>query len=221
MDILIVNAHRLELEPFKSKFDEISSFNIGHGKAYLLNGLSHRIFAVRTGIGLENAGSSLEMALKYFQESEMNFAPEFVMNFGLGGAIHPERRIGDLVIGLSVVSEEQPKTPVSLHKELVESLEIQLSNSGLEFIKGIIYSSNKAISDERTRHSIYERTGAQVVDMECHSIANICDQFNLKFSALKYISDNADEFVMKDFLASFNEGTERLGNVVYDFISSL
>ena len=219
MNILVVGAHKLELEFFKQQYDKISSINFGNGKIERLQDGAVPVYLLQTGIGLEKAEQSLRLSLEYLKNNTQKSIPDYVLNFGLCGAIHPEREIGDLIIGTDAISENQVNTIFHFDSSLVADLSANLHSQSVNFVTGRIYSSNKAIADEKTRSKIYEDLDAQVVDMESAAIAQVCQQFEIPCAALKYVSDNADQFVMKDFLAHFEEASALLGNLMHKFIT--
>lgn len=218
MSIFVVGAHKLELESFKQHYDKISSMNFGNGKIERLEGSLGSLYLLETGIGLEKAENRLRSALEFFQEKAHQASPNFILNFGLCGAIHPEREIGDLVIGTEAISENQVHTIFHFDPNLITDLSAYLKSEAVEFTAGRIFSSNKAISDEKTRGKIYDDMNAQVVDMESAALAQVCQQFEIPCATVKYVSDNADQFVMKDFLAHFEEASALLGDLMYHFI---
>jgi adenosylhomocysteine nucleosidase len=221
MNILVVGAHKLELESFRQHYEKISSINFGDGKVEHLQGGSVPVYLLQTGIGLEKAENSLRASLEYLKNTSQTIIPDLVLNFGLSGAIHPEREIGDLVIGTESISENQVNTIFRFDSKIVSHLSSLLKSKAVQFTPGRIFSSNKAISDEQTRTKIYQEMDAQVVDMEAAAIAQVCQQFEIPCGTLKYVSDNADQFVIKDFLAHYEEASALLGNLMHNFIQTL
>ncbi|MBD3274010.1 MAG: hypothetical protein GF372_01795 [Candidatus Marinimicrobia bacterium] len=221
MNILVVGAHKLELESFRQHYDKISGINFGEGKVEYLQDGSVPVYLLQTGVGLEKAEHRLRACLEYLRNTSQKIIPDLLLNFGLSGAIHPERKIGDLVIGTESISENQVNTIFRFDSKIVSDLSSLLKSEAVHFSEGRIFSSNKAISDEQTRAKIYHKLDAQVVDMEAAAIAQVCQQFEIPCGTLKYVSDNADQFVMKDFLAHYEEASALLGNLMHNFIKHL
>jgi len=215
MNILCVVAHQLELDPFREKFTEAEQFNTGQGSLYRVTNVDYTVNLMRTGIGLERAGESLHRTLQ-FLVGEESALPDLVINFGTCGAIHPDRTVGDLVIGTSVLAEDQPQ--IQLDTTWIKRFREYLQSENNPEIEGIIYSTEKAVADERTRHRIYQETNAQIVEMECYRLAEIASENDIPLLAVKCISDNADEFLMKDFLVNVNEAMSKLSDILSGFI---
>lgn len=218
MNILCAVAHQMELDPFKAKYSDVEQFNTGHGNLYRLNGHAGNLNLIRTGIGLETTRKSLEHALQFLSK-DVNGYPDVILNFGTCGAIHPERGVGDVVIGTEVLMEDQPSIP--LNSQWINRFREYLTLREKESVEGIIYTTEKAVADERTRDRIYRETQAQIVEMECYSVALVAEEHDIPLLAVKCISDNADEFLMKDFLANVNETMTELSDIIAGFIDSI
>ena len=217
MNILCAVAHQLELDPFKAKYSGVEQFNTGFGNLYQLARDGKDLNLIRTGIGLDSADKTLEQALRFLATD--GITPDLILNFGTCGAIHPERRVGDLIVGTGVVMDEMPE--LRLDEKWRTRFQEYLKFQDKQAIPGIIYSTEKAVADDRTRHRISHETHAQIVEMECYSLAQIAKENNIPLLSVKYISDNADEFLMKDFLANVNEAMTELSDIIVGFIESL
>jgi len=217
MNIVIAVAHQLELEPFKARFDVEYSYTPGHGKVYLLESAHSAVHLLQTGIGMESARKSIDLTLENI--SEQGVRPDLLMNFGTCGAIHPERRVGDVVIGTKSVCEQMET--IALDSVWSGYYGEYLRSTDRNYYEGIIYSTDKAVADRDERHRIYRETGAQVVDMECYSLADAATHQKLPLISVKYVSDNADEFVMKDFMANVEDATSEMSELMHGFIEYL
>ena len=49
-----------------------------------------------------------------------------------------------------------------------------------------------------------------VVDMEAYAMAYVCEQLQVGFTSIKYVSDNSNEAISKDWGANLNEASEKL-----------
>lgn len=218
MNILIAIAHQMELEPFKAKFQVEESHNNGHGKIYQLYSNNGDVRLVQTGIGLESAKRSMNLSL---QELEGQLTPDVLINFGTCGAIHPDRKIGELVVGEQAVVDQEDSDPLRMDSKWTETLETYLKRHSYHYIKGTIFSTDRAIADKNLRRDLYRQTNAQVVDMECYALAEIAQEHQLPLVSVKYITDNADPFAMKDFMAHVEEATADLSEVMFGFVRQL
>ncbi|MCF7803850.1 MAG: 5'-methylthioadenosine/S-adenosylhomocysteine nucleosidase [Candidatus Marinimicrobia bacterium] len=217
MNIVIAVAHQLELDPFKAKFSVEESYNNGHGKVYLLETGHSAVRLVRTGIGMENARKSMGNTLK--QLSDDDIRPDLLINFGTSGAIHPDRTVEDLVVGTEAASNGGDT--IALDTIWSDHCIEYLVTLKRPYFRGPIYSTDKAVTDEQQRRTIYRETTAQVVDMECFSLAEVAGEYAIPFISMKYVSDNADEFAIKDFMANLEDATHDLSDLMYGFLEYL
>jgi adenosylhomocysteine nucleosidase len=49
-----------------------------------------------------------------------------------------------------------------------------------------------------------------VMDMEAYAMAFVCQQLNVKFTSIKYVSDNSDEHMVKHWKACLKEAASKL-----------
>jgi len=218
MNILIAIAHQLELDPFKAKFQVEETYNNGHGKVFQLVSNNGNVRLVQTGIGLESAKRSLGLTLKNMSDQER---PNLILNFGTGGAIHPSRRVGELIVGEKTISDESDGQSLDLDPDWTDRVKTYLEEISFHYISGLIYSTDNAVADTNLRREVYKQTGVEVVDMECYALADVAKTHGLPLISVKYITDNADSFVMKDFLAHVEEAASDLSEVMSGFIRYL
>lgn len=221
MYVCLAVAHQLELKPFLSRFPRFEILQTGHGKLYRLEAGRTEVHAIRTGIGLENARKSLLAVMESGRQSGVGQMPDVLLNFGTCGAIHPDRKVGDLVVGTRTTRDYHLNTLRKLDAGWEERFTEYLRQAGIGYATGTIYSTDRAVASRQVRREIYQRTNAQVVDMESSSLAEVAAQESVPFLSVKYVSDNADEFVMKDFLANIKDATVELSQIIYGFVESL
>ena len=221
MNVCIAVAHQLELAPFLSRFPRYETLQTGHGKLFRLEWDDLILHVIRTGIGLDNARNSLLAVMESGRQSGAGQVPDLLLNFGTCGAIHPERKVGDLVVGTRTTRDYHLNTLRKLDAGWGERFAGYLRKAKIRYVTGTIYSTDRAVASRQVRREIYQRTNAQVVDMESSSLAEVADTESLPFLSVKYVSDNADEFVMKDFLANIEDATAELSRIIYGFVESL
>lgn len=221
MNVCIAVAHQLELAPFLSRFPRYETLQTGHGKLFRLEWDDLILHVIRTGIGLDNARNSLLAVMESEKKSDGGHTPDLLLNFGTCGAIHPERKVGDLVVGTRTTRDYHLNTLRKLDAGWGERFAGYLRKAQIRYVTGAIYSTDRAVASRQVRREIYQRTNAQVVDMESSSLAEVADTESLPFLSVKYVSDNADEFVMKDFLANIEDATAELSLIIYGFVESL
>lgn len=221
MNLCLAVAHRLELNPFLFQFSQYDTLQTAKGKLFRLKTGDLNIHIVRTGIGMDNARKSLSGMLELRGNSKTGGTPDLLLNFGTCGAIDPARRIGDLVVGTRTTRDYHMNTLQTLDIPRGKQFASYLRGMDRSYTTGTIYSTDRAVASRYVRREIYQRTNAQVVDMESCSLAEVASKENIPFLSVKYVSDNADEFVMKDFLVNIEQAAIELGKIMYGFIQFL
>jgi len=165
---------------------------------------------------MDSAKASLEHAVSSQEKS-----PELILNFGTCGGIHPDRQIDDLVLGTQVICDKPECPPIDLVSEEQDNFRDYLTSQKTPFFEGSVFSTERAIANERDRYAIYSGTKAQVVDMEGYGLAEIAMKHELPLVMMKSVSDNADEFVMKDFLVNVQDAMTALSDHLFGFLNFL
>jgi adenosylhomocysteine nucleosidase len=139
--------------------------------------------AVLRGSGVEAiaiGGSS--PALEGFMASE-GASLAALISFGMAGALSPELRIGDWVIGEGVCGAVDADCEPKWREELARAM----PNARL----GICYADGHLIGDSTQKQSLHQKFGAIVADMESHLVAEVAGQLGVPFAILRCISDEA------------------------------
>jgi len=141
------------------------------------------------GIGERSARKASEMAVTYAR-------PEFLVNAGLAGGVSPKLKVGD----------------VGRAKEVVEiSSGTRYPTSGGDWV----LVTGATVSGPEAKQQLFERYGADVVDMEAAAVAQVAQEHGLKLIIIKSVSDVAQfllpplgrfveddgKFAMRRFLA--------------------
>lgn len=94
--------------------------------------------------------------------------------------------------------------------------------SSLGFHLGAVSSGNSldAPDVDLKRMDSYETVAK---DMEAASVAWICEQLNVPFTALKVITDlvDSEDSTAEQFVANFETATKRLGEALKDFVNAI
>jgi adenosylhomocysteine nucleosidase len=107
-----------------------------------------------------------------------------VISIGLGGALSPLLKVGDVVIGEKIVTGlEDWDCHAGWRNRLVSRLP--------SAHQGAVFGSDVIIHEARTKTGLHDTTGALVVDMESQVAARFAAKRNLPLAALRVISDDA------------------------------
>ncbi len=101
-----------------------------------------------------------------------------VISMGLCGALSPELKIGDVVVG------EGKTDPVWR-----AALAAQFPHAHL----GLVYAQDTMLATAADKARIHGETGAIAVDMESHIAARVAARHGLPFAVLRVVSDRADQ----------------------------
>ena len=114
---------------------------------------------------------------------------------GLGGALAPELRVGDVVVQGDVPAV----VPGLSHRVLV----------------GPIATTEEIVATPKRKAELFERTGALAVDMETQAAKFLADSLQIPFLAVRAISDTAAEGLSEYLLTLvYAEGNVRVGRAL-------
>ena len=106
-----------------------------------------------------------------------------IVSFGMGGALDPELRLGDWVIGTGVCGGAS----ALCNAEWASDLSRRLPQTRL----GSCYADGRLIGDSQEKQELFRKQGAIVVDMESHLVAKAAARLGIPFAILRCISDEA------------------------------
>lgn len=135
-----------------------------------------------------------------------NFDLDMVINLGAAGAINYLLNIGDVVIANNVVQHDFDITAfghskgyitgvgdkIYCDKNLVTEFENLIKNSEERIYNiktGIVASGDIFCTEVAMKDKINAKFNADVVDMECASVAQVCYLDNIPFASVRCISD--------------------------------
>jgi len=133
----------------------------------------------QTGVGIRKARKGASFIIQQFK-------PKLIISAGHGGALNPDLRVGDLVIGEWVLSLKNNE-----RRELATC--IPISESGIK--KGGILTENRFIHDPIEKRRLFDITGALCVDMETWGVAEAAMQSGTPVLSVRSVSDESAEIV--------------------------
>jgi len=122
------------------------------------------------------------------------FHPKYFIHCGSAGALNPERKIGEIVCGTEYIEHD-------IHTRNKEFIKIKASKTLIEriydvynnIVLGPIASGDLFVESEKDKKTIFEKTHAEVVDMDSAAIAKVCYENDVEFCAIKIIIDTGQE----------------------------
>ena len=159
------------------------------------------VVIARAGVGKVNAAVCAQtMALIY--------EPELIINSGVSGALSPDLRVGDVVIGTDVVQHDVDTTAMGDEPgfvSTVDRLSFPLDNFastaiaaaaeelGIRAVRGRIASGDQFVASSARKAEIVRLFAAATCEMEAGAIAQVCHLNNIPCAVIRSISDGGNE----------------------------
>ena len=138
----------------------------------------------------------------------LKYAPKYIINSGVAGALSKELNILDAVIATKMVQHDMDTSPLGDPKGLISGINVveiesdadvssQLEKAANELkvrtTRGIIASGDQFIADPDRKAEIVSLFGAIACEMEGASIAQVCYVNKVPFCVMRTISDGRGE----------------------------
>jgi adenosylhomocysteine nucleosidase len=130
-----------------------------------------------------------------------------VISFGMAGALSPELRIGDWVIGSRTCGPFETECDAAWQAALAHALPKAWT--------GPVYADGRLIGDAQEKRSLSCRHNALAADMESHFAAQLAARAGVPFAILRCISDEAVHALPPAIAVAMRpDGGLALGNVL-------
>lgn len=166
----------------------------------------------------------------------LKYAPELVLNTGVGGTLTDKLNIGDIAVAADVVQHDMDTSPLGDPVGLVSGINVVyfpadevavklISDSarelGINSEKGTVASGDQFIASREQKERIKSSFNAIACEMEGAAIGHVCYINKVPFAVIRAISDSADDSSHMDYGEFLKLAAERSFNVVMKFISAL
>ncbi|MGH9585121.1 MAG: hypothetical protein ACRD4O_19550, partial [Bryobacteraceae bacterium] len=173
---------------------------------YALEGMweNRRILLAANGAGPSLASHSVEIAVRAASMAELSASRlEAVVSTGYCGALDPELRESQIVVGTEILDSETNEIFACIPAE-----------SDAAFVSGRIVSQDRIAVSAAEKQQL-SRHGAIAVDMESSGVAARAKRAGLPFAAIRAVSDCADESFAFDLNCMRTaEGRMRTGKII-------
>jgi adenosylhomocysteine nucleosidase len=142
---------------------------------------SQTVLMLETGLGAAAMESALRWCLESPRFGDVPYRPRFVFSAGFSGALQPELRVGDLVLGSEAIDSEGDSWAVPLSEQMAIREDV---------IRGRLLTVTQVVGDPREKQRLGEHYGALAVDMESAVVARLCHEYGVPFACLRVISDD-------------------------------
>ncbi|KAA8362409.1 5'-methylthioadenosine/adenosylhomocysteine nucleosidase [Leuconostoc carnosum] len=167
-----------------------------HGGAEITEGQyrGHDVILTESGIGKVAAASATTVMID-------NFQPDLIVNTGSAGALDPDLKIGDEVIGTRVAYSDVDVTVFGYefgqlpNKPLyyeADAAVVQAFEALTKVKKGLVVSGDQFVQTEAQKRILAHFPDALVAEMEAAAVAQVAYQFGTPFIILRGVSDLAD-----------------------------
>ena len=138
-----------------------------------------------------------------------------VISIGLGGALSPHLKVGDVVIGERIVAEDG-------NYQCDTTWRVQLAARLKGAQQGAIYGSDIVLASAAAKSALFELSGgALAVDMESQVAARFAAERQLPLAALRVISDAAGHALPPAALvAMMPDGGIAIGKVLWSLANN-
>ena len=183
---------------------------------------------IKCGVGKVNAARATQVMLDHFKI-------DYVINIGVGGSLNSLLDIGDVVIAKKVVQHDFDITAFGHSKgyitgvgafiesdaELLEEFSEVLENMPEKTYKakvGIIATGDIFCTGSWMKDKIRAKFDADVVDMECAAIGQVCYLNEKPFIAIRSISDTPNGDNVKIYDNNIKFASKRCANVLKEIL---
>jgi hopanoid-associated phosphorylase len=133
-----------------------------------------------------------------------------VISIGLGGALSPHLKVGDVVVGERIVAEDG-------NYQCDTTWRVQLAARLKGSHQGALYGSDVVLENATAKAALFELSGgALAVDMESQVAARFAAERQLPLAALRVISDDASHALPPAALVAMTpDGGVAIGKVLW------
>jgi adenosylhomocysteine nucleosidase len=159
------------------------------------------LFAVRTGVGLERTLSATRRLVRE--------GVTCLVSLGVAGGLRPGLRPGEIVVGETVVEEEEEgRGPGAWDADgfRAQLAYTALKAHGIRTWRGRVLSTHAAVLSAQDKTSLYRKTRAMAVDMESSAVARTAAESNLPFLALRAVCDPQERTLDRDLTDCLGQG---------------
>lgn len=223
--IAIIAAEDKEVFAIKEKMTDIIEDKIYNITIYTGNIKEVNCVLVKSGVGKVNSARTTQVIIDKFN-------PKYIINTGSAGALSDKLKIGDVVIGTTLIQHDFDVTAFGREKgfipevgkeflsdsKLVEFCESELKSKEIGFSKGIIVSGDKFISTTSEKKDLGNEFSALCAEMEGAAIAQVCKLSSVPFIVIRSVSDELNGDAKVDFEEFLETASKKCADIIYSVI---
>lgn len=205
----IIGAMKVETEGIVALLSEKKRETVG-GIVFTTGRLGGtEIVAATSGVGKVFAAMCAQTMI-------LRYAPECVVNIGVGGTLRSDLSVCDLVVADRVMQHDMDTSAIGDIKGMVSGVEMiyfpcdealrqrffsAAERMGVRAFSGTVASGDRFLADPAEKAQIAEEFGASACEMEGGAIGQVCFVNRVPFGVLRFISDGGSEDVKMDYAA--------------------
>ncbi len=227
----IIVAMEEEEEAIEELMKDISKeevYNLTFCKGKIQN---QKCVLVQSGIGKVNAARTTQIMIDKYKVNT-------VINVGAAGSINGLLNIGDVLIGKQVVQHDFDITAFGHSKgfitgignsiecdpifiENIQNLLKNNSDSDYKIKLGIVATGDIFCEDASLKDQIRANFDADVVDMECGAIGQVCYLDDVPFSVIRTISDTPNGSNASTFDDNLESASKKCADILNKYLKTL
>ncbi len=233
----IIGAMEEEIQVFRNSINQQDIKTIGPFKFYTGTIAEQKVTVLQCGIGKVHAAIGCTVLIE-------NFHPQFVINTGSAGGIHPDLRVGDIVLSQALVYHDVDVTPFGYapgqvpgqperfrgsqqllnqaEQAIKELQQTGIFSADIRYLLGTIASGDTFMHEPEKIADIRRRfPEVAAVEMEGTAIAHTCTVFTVPCLVIRTISDVAgteSPYTSEEFLPL---AAQRSGAIVQQILKDL
>jgi adenosylhomocysteine nucleosidase len=231
MTIGIIGAMEEEVTNLRKSMSVVTTKNVIGLDYYvgMLEGSSHSIVVVSSGIGKVNAALCAQVLVDMF-------AVDAIINTGVAGAISGKLKIGDVVVSTDAMYHDFDTTACGdepgiisrmgtsffpADADLIDKAIQSAEELGLNAVAGRIATGDQFISNQERKDEIRNLFSPLCCEMEGAAIAHAAYLNMIPFVIIRAISDNANENSDVNFETFFRDVAVKSAEIVKKVIEKI
>lgn len=223
MNIGIICATKDEIQPFlsgkafrKLKNEIINVYKVTQGE--------NTILVCESGIGKINATLATTQMIQQYQCTQIIFS-------GVGGALAKNLKKGEISIAENIYQhdfdisafgynhgETPNNTPIDTNNNLKQAM-ISFAKKKNLTLKNLNYATgDQFIHNAERKNWIHKTFDAEIIDMESYAIGIVCNKFNIDFTIIRSISDEANDIAQNVFKKSVKSSSRKSADFILSFL---
>lgn len=167
----------------------------------------------------------------------VRYAPDAIINTGIGGTLCDELGIGDIALSDALVQHDMdvhdldqvPRgyhpalgiTEIPASAEIADRIEKIAHSLGVKVKRGVIATGDQFISSSEIKNGIVDAFSAIACEMEGGAVAQVCYMNKVPFAVVRAISDGANEQSFEDYPAFERFAAGKSSELAIRFIEEL